>query len=289
MRVGLIGTPRTPELCLMKRRIEDRGHGAVFVNLREFPQYVLSSVDPSRFRLDHTGLLELDCFYLHDLEGRNRFFRGTFGKETWVALQERYTDFADSERENRIYQTSFLTALSRLRPFINQPREFLRASLRPLTLWRLASVGIAIADFGVDENPAGEDCSRLRVRVGEEGVYDVPCFPRDADSCLGLDVCADRETLAIVALSGQSPVAAVARNGETRKSSGCGDDVAEIAGRVLDTLDLETAEIRLARGAEGVKIVEVLPAPALRDFEDVTGDPVSDRIAERLLAMGGSQ
>ena len=288
MVVGLVGIPRALGLCLLKQRIEDRGHHASFVNIREFPQYALSGFDGSAFRFDHMDLLEFDCFYLDDLEGRNRFFRGIFGKDIWMELRERYIDFVESEGANVAYQISLLMALSSKRPFINSPRTFLQTRLRTSTLFSLAKAGLPTANIVVEEDRASDESAYLRIRFGEENTYDVPCFPRNFEGCVGLRACDSGDRLRIVVLRGERPSKVILDDGQSIRAGEAGREIGQLAADVLEVLGLETAEVSLVLSGNRFKIMEVLPTPDLAEFEDITGEPISDRIAERLLSMGGA-
>lgn len=288
MTVGLVGSPRSPDLCLLKKRIEDRGHRAVFLYIREFPQYVLSGFGQSSLRFDHLDLLEFDSFYLNEIEARNRFFRGIFDKDIWMTLRERYIDFAEAERHSLTYQIGFLTALSCRRPFINSPMNFLKTRLRTSTLFRLAAAGLPAAGIVVEAGGTQSESTYMRLRLAEDDAYDVPCFPRTLDDCVGLKVSHAEEQVRVIGLRGERPSNSVVATDGNVRAEDTGEATAGLTEEVLDTLQLETAEVCLARGADGIMITEVLPAPHLAEFEEITGEVISEKVAERLLSIGGS-
>ena len=288
MMVGLVGSPRSSDLCLLKKRIEDRGHRAVFLNIREFPQYALSGFGGSSLRFDHLDLLDFDSFYLSEVEARSRFFRGMFDKDIWIALRERYIDFAESELHNLPFQVGLLVALSCKRPFINSPVSFLKVGLRASTLYRLAAAGLPTTGFVVERGKKANDPAYMRLRLAEESTYDVPCFPRTLEGCVGLKVEIGGEQVRVIGLKGARPLHSLVITGGNVRTEGTDKATSDLTEEILKTLQLETAEIRLARGTGGLTITEVLPAPHLAEFEEITGDVVSEKVAERLLSIGGS-
>jgi hypothetical protein len=288
MMVGLVGSPRSPDLCLVKKRIEDRGHRAVFLNIREFPQYALSGFGQSSLRFDHLDLLEFDSFYLNEIEARNRFFRGIFDNDIWMTLRERYIDFAEAERHSLTYQIGLLTALSCRKPFINSPVNFLKASLRASTLFRLAAAGLPAAEIVVAAGGTQRDSTYMRLRLAEDEAYDVPCFPRNLEGCVGLVVNNAEEQARVIGVRGERPSRMVVATGGKVRAESTDETTAGLTEEVLGALHLETAEVCLARGAGGIRITEVLPAPHLAEFEEMTGESISEKVAERLLSIGGS-
>jgi len=288
MMIGLVGSPRSTDLCLLKKRIEDRGHRAVFLNIREFPQYALSGFNSPSLRFDHLDLLDFDSFYLSEVEARNRFFRGMFDKDIWITLRERYIDFARAELHNLPFQVGLLVALSCRRPFINSPVSFLKTGLRTWTLFRLAAAGLPTTGFVVEEGQKGNDSAYMRLRLAEDGTYDVPCFPRTLEGCVGLKVENAEEQVRVIGLRGDGPSRSLVKTGGNVRIESSDKTTADLTEEVLKTLELETAEVRLARGSGGIAITEVLPAPPLAEFEEVTGEAVSEKVAERLLSIGGS-
>jgi hypothetical protein len=290
MRLGLFGIHRSPDLCLLKKRIEDLGHDATFLNLRAVPEYTLSSLTPSSTRLDHLELLDFDCFYLSEFEIRNRFFRGSFGREIWTSLRDRYLEFARSECDSLAYQAGFLLSLGRMKPFLNTPEAFLRNRLRSSVLFRLSQSGLPATPFSV--GPAGEPggaSTALRIRTEEDHAYDVPSFPRELKGCVGMMVKVSQEEWRIIALRGYQPSRLLTVQNGTSTATQTPGEISNLAEQVLSALDLELAEIRLARNAPGFDVFDVRPVPEISGFEEVTGEEISNVIAERLLFLGGSR
>jgi hypothetical protein len=146
--------------------------------------------------------------------------------------------------------------------------------------------GLPATPIGVEGDGTPGESNALRIRFGEESTYDVPCFPRSFQGCIGLRSCDSGERIRAVALKGEPPSKVILSNGQSARAYEAGGEIGRLAGDVLGVLGLETAEICLIRGDEGFRIAEVLPAPGLAQFEDITGEVISDRIAERLLSMG---
>jgi hypothetical protein len=289
MRVGLIGIRRSPDLCLLKKRVEDRGHQADFINLRGFPQYVLGWVGTSGIRFDHLELSSLDCFYLGEMETRNRFFRGVFGREIWIALRERYLDFAGCEPENQAFQMSLLLSLSGLKPFINSPTAFLRNRLRPAVLLRLARAGLPAMPVVLKGDNQAPASHRHRIRFEEEVMYDVPCFPRYLSGSLSIMGEAWDEEWKVLGIRGGRLAKMIVVESGRPTSASLSSDADSLTSKALGVLGLELAEIRMGHAAGRLVITDVRPAPGISEFEEVTGQDVSNTIATRLLSLGGSK
>jgi hypothetical protein len=249
---------------------------------------VLSSFQRASARFNHLDLLELDAFYIGEFETRNRFFRGIFDKDIWMTLRERYIDFAGAERDNVEYQISLLTALSRRKPFVNEPESYVKARLRPAVLFRLGAAGLPAADPVVEIAGGQDQTSYMRVRIEEDETYDVPCFPRNLEGCAGLRIDDGGDRIRVIGLKGEGLSTSVVEAGGGVRVEEAGEDLVSLTAAILDTLSLETAEVHFIRHAGDIRITEVLPAPHVAEFEDLTGEAISGRIAGRLLSRGGS-
>jgi hypothetical protein len=288
MRIGLLGTEHSADLCVLKREIEDRGHDARFVNLRSMPQYVLSSMVGDSIAFDHCDLGDFDAFWLGELESRNRFFRGYFGKDIWVSLQERYTEFTRSETENLTFQLSLLLVLGHLRRVVNKPSAFIACRLRPSVLFTLSRAGIPTvrASIGLHGEPQDREAA-TRIRLEEDYFCDVPCFPRTLEGCIGLKTEPAAEAWRILAVRECRPHRMILwREGSERGADQPGE-AAELSAAVLDTLDLEIAEIRIKADGRTMRIADVSPAPRFSDFDRILGPDLTGSVARRLTATGG--
>jgi hypothetical protein len=131
--------------------------------------------------------------------------------------------------------------------------------------------------------------SSSRIRIEEETTFDVPCFPRTFEDCIGLRPYGAQQTWTIVALRGCRGSGMIVSEGEHRRAADLEEDAATLAADALEILDLELAEIRIGRTGTDLKIIDALPVPRISEFEEVTGAAVSVSIAERLLYLGGSK
>jgi len=291
MKLGLVGGRRSPDLGCLKREIEDRGHKATIISPRRFPRYDLGLIasggaEGASTRADHVDLAEFACFYIHEFDLRDRFFRGEFDRATWVSLRERYLEFSHSEPENLAFQMSLILSLGEARPAINPPRALLASRLRPWIFFRLARAGLPVAPYRLA--PAASDGSvSKRLRIGEDYYYDVPCFPMELEGVISLATGRPAEVWRILAVAQSEPAAKmIIENGAVRSASQP-RDAGDLALGVLAALGLEVAEIQLAPYTGGLKVVDVIPSPRASEFEDVTGERHAGAIAERLLRLGG--
>lgn len=283
---GLIGNPYSDSICLIKRAAEDRGYSAKLLSPLAFPRYSISTASPKQLLLDHTDLMALDCFYIDLLEHRSGFFRGYFDKETWISLQTRYENFAKEEVENRAYQLSFLLTLGDLKPCINPPQKLLITRLRPATLVRLKSAGIPVADFAIvesDSNQSQSQANSLRIRIEEERCYDVPCFPRQLLTCPRIELVKTRKTWHAVCVLGYPCNYAIEKEDRVQRRIVQSNDMRGICQSVLKALGLDVASIELGRFGNQLMVLDVNPFPDLSLFEDVTQEPISQAIVDRML------
>jgi len=299
MRVGLVGGRGSPDLACLKREIEDRGHKTAVVSPRKFPQYAFAAATwgsepagtaqgPRRgLRCDHVDLLDCRCFYLHEFDLRDRFFRGEFGKDVWIALRDRYLEFTESEVENVAFQMSLSLSLGEVKPTVNSPRALLGSRLRPWIYFRLARMGLPVVPYQLGPTADAAALSK-RLRIGEDFSYDVPCFPRDLANVISLNIEKPGETWRVLAVSRAEPSSLmIAENGAPRSLEQPGE-AGELAEKALAALGLDVAEVHLARYRDGLRLLDVLPSPGISEFEEVTGERGSGKIAERVLQMGGS-
>jgi hypothetical protein len=304
MRVGLIGSQSSPDLGALKREIEDRGHNAVFINLRKFPQYAMSMLGRSSgappmgsgLSFDHIDLLDFACFYLHDFEGRDRFFRGSFGEDIWAALRERYLDYAGCEVDNLAFQMSLVRCLADERPMINTPRSLWASRLRPYIYFKLTRAGIPVPPYAITTRGFEEDASlprdaslAKRIRIAEDYSYDVPCFPRDLENTLAFEIAKPNRHWRLLAIRECEPSKMIGVEDASTRSAAVPNEATEVAKRVLHALDLELAELHISADANSFAVFDVLPCPRVSEFEEVTGEKLSGSVADRLLWLGGSK
>jgi len=291
-RFGLIGNHYSTSLCLIKRAAEDRGIRAIFCSPLAFPRYALSTIAQEGIELDHIKLLDFDCFYIDILDHRNGFFRGYFGKDIWISLQQRYQDFAKEEMENKSYQLLLLLLLSDLRPCVNHPKRLLLTRLRPTTLFNLRRNGIPVADFRITSNGSSQVEERAgaglaRIRIEEERCYDVPCFPRTLRGCLSVETTTPEQTWEVVSVIGYEGKSIIERGDSARIRRPKPDDIREICQDVLSTLGLDVASIKFAREKGDLKVFDVNPFPDIATFEEATGEPISEAIVDRMIERSG--
>ncbi|MGQ9604455.1 MAG: hypothetical protein ACUVUU_09680 [bacterium] len=287
-RFGLIGSPYSTSLCLIKRAAEDRGFQARFLSPLAFPRYALSKIGSTFICLDHINLLDFDCFYIDLLEHRDGFFRGDLEKKIWASLQQRYYDFEQEEVQNKAYQISFLLLLGDLRACMNSPDRLLFTRLRPTTFLFLKRSGIPVADFRIVSNQSPQidsmrKTSLLRIRIEEERSYDVPCFPRELINCFSIEISMPQKTWEVVAIYGSAGRSVVEKEDGKRISKSQPHDVNEICQAALNTLGLDVASIELGRYGGELKIVDVNPFPDIGPFEEITQEPISDAIVDRMI------
>lgn len=285
---GLIGSPYSDSICLIKRAAQDRGYSAKFLSPLAFPRYSISTTSPNELLLDHTDLMDLDCFYIDLLEHRCGFFRGYFDKQTWISLQNRYEGFAKEEVENSAYQVSFLLTLGEIKPCINAPRTLLVTRLRPPTLVRLKSAGIPVADFTIVQSDINQSewqsqADSLRIRIEEERCYDVPCFPRELVTCPRIEIAKTGKTWQAVCVVGCACNYAIEKEDMVQSRVVQSEDMRRICQSVLNALGLDVASIELGRFDNQLKVLDVNPFPDLSLFEAVTQEPISQVIVDRMI------
>ena len=288
MKFGLIGIERSLDLCLLKRELEDRGHRAVFINIRKFPRYVTASITPMEINFKHLSLLDFDCFYLGELEIREGFFRGRFGKDIWMSLRDRYNQFLESEGDSLSFQLNLIMCLGEARPCVNRPFSLIRTRFRPSVCFLLNRSAIPTVPMvlGAAEDP--EDIyASARIRVEEEVLYDVPCFPRDGLSCLSVRRKRPQEHWRTIAVKGAVPAKMVVRAEGQERAAPQPAEVTRTGQAVLNSLGLELAEIAMAPDGEGLAILDTRPFPRISGFEEITGENLAGVIADRLIAVGG--
>ncbi len=289
---GLIGSPYSTSLCLIKRAAEDRGIRAVFSSPLAFPRYALSTIAQEGIHLDHIKLLDFDCFYIDILEHRNGFFRGYFGKDIWLSLQQRYQDFAKEEVENKCYQLSLLLLLGDLKPCVNHPKRLLFARLRPTTLFNLKRNGIPVVDFRITANESSQakpkpGTSLARIRIEEERCYDVPCFPRTLRRCVSVETIMPEQTGEVISVIGYEGKSIVERKDSARIRKPMPDDIKQICQAVLNTLGLDVASIQFAKEKGELKVLNVSPFPDVASFEEATDEPISEAIVDTMIERSG--
>ena len=289
MTFGLIGNHYWKHICTLKRQLGDRGHRAIFVLPTYFPQYYLSTVGTNCVRLDHIDLSHLDGCYVGLIETRQRFFRGKFSKAIWLSLRERYLEFARCEIENLSFQMSLLLMLANICPCINDPRSLLQARLRLATLRKLQAGGIPVADFGITNQPApGSHLSKC-IRIEEEACYDVPCFPRQLQHCLRLVHRDGGEMWKVMGVARKASQRMVVSSGSSERVEPTPSEARDLVGRILEILNLEVAQVDFIRTNSQSRVVDIHPMPDWSAFEEITGEPVSDLIAQLMIQSGGAK
>ncbi len=285
MKIGLIGSPYSRNLCLLKARIEDSGHKASFIDLRKFPQYTIGTCSHSSIEFDHDDLMDFDAFYLDYLEQRERFFRGRFDKKVWAALRERYTSFSQHEVENLAFQISLLMTIGAARPVINPITPLMANRLRPVVLSKLRAEGLSVASFL--SKPDLQNGTLRRIRIEEEECYDVPCFPRDLSRSTGIQIQASSPAFVLICTRGGSSNTMIVRNQDETHTKPTTTTLKRLCRSALELLSLEVAQFEVAPDHAGYTIIDVNPFTPIAKFEDQTGEQVSALIANRLIELGG--
>ncbi|HVP56649.1 MAG TPA: hypothetical protein VMU02_01015, partial [bacterium] len=241
-----------------------------------------------RLEFDHTELSDFGCFYVHEFDLRDRFFRGEFGKDIWVALRDRYIEFERSEVENLAFQMSLELCVEDASPVVNSPRALLACRLRLPALARLSRQGLPVAAYRLAW-ASGAGTLAKRLRIGEDYYYDVPSFPYDLSDIISLTCELPREIWRVAAVkSSHRSRMMIVENGLS-KAALLPEAAAELAERASAVLDLDVAEVHLAPYPGGIRVLDVLPSPRISEFEEVTGERCSSRIAERLISLGESK
>ncbi len=289
MTFGLIGSHYWKHICTLKRELVDRGHKAFIILPTYFPQYYLATVSKATITLDHIELLDLDGFYVGLLETRERFFRGRFGKSIWLALRHRYLEFAKCEIENLSLQLSLLLMLGDMLPCVNSPYSLLLTRLRVASLRKLEANGIPVADLLITNDPAEDARVSKCVRVEEDNVLDVPCFPRCLESCLRLIQSGAAEIWKVMGIRHQKIRKMIVADGNLERQEPIPSQVSELVERILKTLDLQLAQVDFIKVDSEVRVGDVHPMPDWTSFEEATGEPISAQVAELLVQSGGAR
>jgi len=297
MRVCLLGSQLSPDLGILKRELEDRGHPATILNPRKSPQYMLAAVGATRGRagawFDHRNLADFDCFYLGDFEGRERFFRGSFEKDTWIALRERYQTYEAGEVDGLAFQLSLALAVGstslagRRARVVNSPESLARVRLRPYIFWKAALAGVPVWHFEVGvPAESGVALDRARVRIAEDALHDVPCFDRELAATLSVVRKRPAELWKILAVAeGEIPTMIRVKDGGERAAA-APQEARDIGRRLLALFGLEVAEVHLALAGSQVRLYDLLAIPGIAGFEETIGPAAGGALAEALIGSG---
>jgi hypothetical protein len=296
--IGLLGNEFDPSIKLLKVRIEDLGHRAVFVNLQNLPRVMRATLEFDRLIYDNNDLLAMGSFYLKQTDIRDPFFHIEYSKELWGMLRERYLAFALTEADCVLYTRSLLEMLSHRRPMVNPPQVYAHRTLLPFHLNVLARNGFSVPAFTTassqDEVPGGfRDCLPLDLDV--ERTWDVFTFPKGKEK--GLQIFGEEQTgntYKLIVIGNRLLDHGLALSTETTrpnriKREELPPEVAETALKAAAAVGAVFAEITLRQSADEGKVwlLRVDPSPHLHMLEEVHKLAVSEPLARYLITVAG--
>jgi glutathione synthase/RimK-type ligase-like ATP-grasp enzyme len=156
-KIGLIGQSDDPGLEILKRRIEDLGAEASFVDFWHFPAFANTHLGPDTVVYDGVDLTAMDAFYLRKLGYFSPLPRKHFTKEEWAAHYEKFNEHMTNEREVASFKESVIQILCELRPVVNPYETAFFHKLKANQYRHLAVHGLPVPEF-----IAGNDYFELR-------------------------------------------------------------------------------------------------------------------------------
>lgn len=305
-KIGLIGQYDDPGLELLKRRIEDMGAEASFVDFWHFPKFAQTSMKSDALIYDGIDLTAMDAFYLRKLGYFSPLPQKQFTKEEWAAQYDKFNEHMTNEREVASLKESIIQMLCDLRPVINPYETAFFHKLKANQYWYLASHGLPVPEFiaGNDFFELRDFASRARALLKPlTGGFVRPCSPEDLEK--SRDVLRHRPVILQKQIEGrmlrtfvlggravgtceivhdredvdsrQSIIAMEAfeltPEQEAIPIKACG-----VLGMIFAGVDL-----MLERSSGRLFVLECNPAPQFRNFEAQAGIPISQALASYLV------
>jgi hypothetical protein len=326
--IGLLGNEYDEAVKLLKVRIEDRGHRARVINLQHLPRVTRATVDFDRIVCDGYNLLEMDSFFLKEMDVRDPFFHVRYSRELWNMLRERYLSFAEDEVGNIIYIRNVLYILSARKPVINPPHVYEHRNQMPYHLSVLARRGFTVPPFITaygGENTRPNTCSggeesttsgerrlstepayrehfngpydELSLRMDEYRAFEVFSFPKGKEQHLRL-LCGrgEGEVYKLIVIGDRPLEHAVllstdADSGRVVASAELPAGVSETAREAARAVGASFAEVELQAGAgeDAVMVRRVDPSPEFFSLEERYRLSIADPLANHLINAGGSK
>lgn len=292
--IGLLGNEYDHCINLLKVRIEDLGHRARVINLTHLPRVTRVTIDPDNIICDGYNLLEMDGFYLGEMELRDPFFHVSYTRELWALLLDRYMPFAASEVDNAVFARNILEILALNKPMVNTPRVYSFRRMIPYLLDFLGNRGFPVWPFTTgfaDEREARGFDEQLPMSLDEARTGDVLSFPKGKEK--GLRIWRKKPAgiiykLIIVGKQPLNDALAVPMN----KAEPCRIKLAKLPRGIEDTaikaaevVEAEFAEVELLYSENGGKVwlLKVDPCPYFYELEEVHGLKISGSLAEYLV------
>ncbi len=326
--IGLLGNEYDESVKLLKVRIEDRGHSARVINLQHLPRVMRATVDFGRIVFNGHNLLDMDCFFLREMDVRDPFFHVRYSRELWNMLRERYLSFAEDEIDNIMYIRNILYILADRKPVINPPHVYEHRNQMPYHLSMLARHGFAVPPFttvcggeiskldtsagGEKSSTAGERQSspgaacqvhfdgpydELSLRSDEYRTFEVFSFPKGKEQHLHLR-CGRGDGVAYkLIVVGDRPLDRAvllspdADGGRVVSSAELPAGVMETARETARAVGASFAEVELNVGTgEGTVVVRhVDPSPEFSVLEDTYRLSIADPLAKHLIDAGAQE
>lgn len=313
MRLGLIGPPDDAEVQRLGDRLDERGVETLVLDLTTEPDELDLTLtvdeEPSLSR-DGEPLDDVDAWYARRLGLWDPTLPEAPTREEWSAFYDRYDAWHAAETERAILAGSILEILHDRAAIVNPPRSIYEHLRKSHQIWRMVDAGIRVPAFQVTTDPdAAEAFAREHDRVvykpgaGRRHVLEVtPETIRERREAF------DTEPVMLQRLvEGEHHRVHVVADRLVAAGRMDFDKQARIDYRHSET-DIEAVELpeaietacRRAMEACGMSytgldlilddageawFLECNPAAMFATFEDRTGYPISERLADHLIAM----
>ncbi len=326
--IGLLGNEYDDSVKLLKVRIEDRGHRARVINLQHFPRVMRATMDSGRIVFDGYNLLDMDSFFLREMDVRDPFFHVRYGRELWNMLRERYLSFAEDEIDNIMYIRNILYILAARKPVINPPHVYEHRNQMPYHLSMLARRGFTVPQFitvyggenaradtrggGGDSATAGERqrshgaareepfdgaYDEIPLRTDEYRTFEVFSFPKGEEQHLRLRCRRGNGDAYKLVVVGDRPldravlISPDADSGRVVESAEIPAGALETAREAARAVGASFAEVELTVGVgEGaVTVRRVDPSPEFSVLEERYRLSIADPLAKHLIDAVGPE
>jgi glutathione synthase/RimK-type ligase-like ATP-grasp enzyme len=313
LRIGLIGPPDDPQLQRLDAKLDARGAEAVWLDPTQDPSglSVTLAVDETpSLQIDGEPVDDVAAWYARRLGLWDPTLPDEPTPEQWDAFYDRYRSWHAAETEKAITIGSILEILAEASTVVNPPHSVYDHLRKSYQLARMKDAGVPVPAFQVTTDPEdaiafAEQHDRVvyKPRGGRRYVLEVtPEVVHERREAFDTEpvflqrlVDGDHHRVFVIddmIAAGRfrfDPDERVDyRAAETEvEPVELPDDVEELCRTAMEASRMTYTGLDLILDEEGDPwFLECNPSPMFAVFEDKTGYPISDRLADHLVAAG---